>query len=107
MIVPVPGRQFCGIWPDRGAWPGTATCAAFVVPDAPLLELELPIAKPPIATATAAAPAATNLVSLRKTMETTPVIRWNTPRLAGRGKPPVRRGSDISKRAPARLPAGK
>jgi hypothetical protein len=32
MIVPVPGRQFCGTWPDRGAWPGAAACAAFVVP---------------------------------------------------------------------------
>ena len=62
MIVPVPGRQFCGTWLD--------------VPDAPLLELELPIATPPIATATAAAPAATNLVSLRENMETTPVVRW-------------------------------
>jgi hypothetical protein len=46
------------------------------VPDAPLLELELPIAKPPIATATAAAPAATNVVSLREVMESTPVVRW-------------------------------
>jgi hypothetical protein len=60
MIVPVPGRQFCGTWPDWGAWLGAAACAAFVVPDAPLLECELPIAKPPIATATTAAPAATN-----------------------------------------------
>src|SRR3954469_13225477 len=37
MIVPVPGRQFCGPWPDRGAWLGAAACAAVAVPDASLL----------------------------------------------------------------------
>jgi hypothetical protein len=77
MSAPEPGCQFAGTWPDRGAWLGAAACTAFVVPDAPLLELELPIAKPPIATATTATPAATNLVSLRENMETTPVVRMN------------------------------
>jgi hypothetical protein len=41
-----------------------------------LPELELLIARPPMATATAAAPAATNLVSLREDIESTPVVRW-------------------------------
>jgi hypothetical protein len=55
-----------------------------------LLELELPIAKPPIATATAATPATTTLVSLRGYMKTTPAVRceytepresrWDFPR---------------------------
>jgi hypothetical protein len=45
------------------------------VPDALLLELELLIARPPSAAATAATPAATNLVSLRENTETTSFVR--------------------------------
>jgi hypothetical protein len=42
-----------------------------------LLELvELPSATPPVASAAAAAPAATNLVSLRENMKIAPVVRW-------------------------------
>jgi hypothetical protein len=50
-------------------WLGAAACATFALPDALVLELELPIAKPPTATATAAAPAAMDLVSLLENME--------------------------------------
>jgi hypothetical protein len=54
-IVPVAGRQFCGTWPDPDAWPGTADRPTFWVRGALLLELEVLIATPPIAAATAAA----------------------------------------------------
>jgi len=52
----------------------TFDTAALAVPDALLLELELLIATPPIATATAAAPAAMDLVSLREDMKITSFV---------------------------------
>src|SRR5437588_6958469 len=91
---PLPGCQPFGTWlytaagtgplaaPGtgvvRGPGPG-AVCAAgvaFAVPDALLLELELPIAMAPTATAMVAAPAAMGMVSFRENMETTPVVQW-------------------------------
>src|SRR2546423_15360824 len=75
-IVPVPGRKLDGTRPitldgvGSPRWNGmTFAVAALAVPDALLLlEPELAIATPPIASATATAPAATNLVSLRESM---------------------------------------
>src|ERR1700694_1693131 len=67
----------------------TFATAAFAVPDVLLLELELLIATPPIETATAAAPAATNFVSLREDIETTPIRSIeNAPSLASRDRAP-------------------
>src|SRR5882672_7020336 len=83
-IVPDPALQPCGTWPTTRDAVGLprlngmtfAAGAALAVPDAPLPALvELPIARPPIATARAAEPAAMNLVSLRENMETAPCIR--------------------------------
>jgi hypothetical protein len=68
-IVPVPGRQFCGIRPtDRWFGLDRANGAAFALPDGLLPELASPIAYAPIATTIAAAPAAMNLVILWENM---------------------------------------
>src|SRR4051794_37244124 len=88
MMVPVPGFQPVGAWPNAlapagahapplplagtPACAGAAVCAEVAAPDMPLLEFELAIATPPTATANAAAPAAMDLVTLLENIENTP-----------------------------------